>query len=46
MAAVARSREMIALSLALVSVALGLLPLWSLGLVQIGRADFGGTALP
>jgi formate hydrogenlyase subunit 3/multisubunit Na+/H+ antiporter MnhD subunit len=46
MAAVARSREMIALALALVSVALGLLPFWSLGLVQIGRADFGASAQP
>jgi multicomponent Na+:H+ antiporter subunit D len=38
-APVARRREMVVLALALVSMALGLLPLASFGLLQIGRLD-------
>jgi multicomponent Na+:H+ antiporter subunit D len=38
-APVARGREMVVLALALVSMALGLLPLASFGLLQIGRLD-------
>jgi formate hydrogenlyase subunit 3/multisubunit Na+/H+ antiporter MnhD subunit len=45
-APVPRGLEAIALALALASVALGLLPLASFGLVQIGRLDLGGGAPP
>jgi NADH:ubiquinone oxidoreductase subunit 2 (subunit N) len=40
-APVARSRETVVLALALVSMLLGLLPLASFGLLQIGRLDVG-----
>ena len=43
---VARSRELIVLLLALCSVALGLVPLSSFGLVQIGRLGATGIGLP
>jgi formate hydrogenlyase subunit 3/multisubunit Na+/H+ antiporter MnhD subunit len=42
-ASVARSREAVVLALALVSMLLGLLPLASLGLLQVGRLDVGVT---
>ena len=42
-APVARSREAVVLALALISMLLGLLPLASFGLVQVGRADMGVT---
>jgi len=40
-APVPRYREGVVLALALVSMALGLVPLGSLGLLQIGRLDMG-----
>ena len=42
-APVARSREAVVLALALLSMLLGLLPLASFGLLQVGRLDIGVT---
>jgi multicomponent Na+:H+ antiporter subunit D len=42
-ASVARSREVVVLALALASMVLGLVPLGSFGLLQIGRLDLGSS---